>query len=106
MLAKTGKRMYTDIRSDVYVIKVNAMERMQFYLDTEVSRKLDILAERMNVSKAELIRRGITLLLQQSQTAEDDPLLKIIGIGEGEPGKVSEEHDRYLADAKLRRRRK
>ncbi len=82
------------------------MERMQFYLDTEVSRKLDILAERMNVSKAELIRRGITLLLQQSQTAEDDPLLKIIGIGEGEPGKVSKEHDRYLADAKLRRRRK
>ncbi len=82
------------------------MERLQFYLDSEVSQKLDVLAERMHVSKAELIRRGIQLLLQQTQPVEDDPLLNIIGIGAGGAGRVSEKHDQYLAEAKLGKRRK
>ncbi len=82
------------------------MERLQFYLDSEVSQKLDVLAERMHVSKAELIRRGIQLLLQQTQPVEDDPLLNIIGIGSAGSGRVSEEHDQYLAEAKLGKRNK
>ncbi len=82
------------------------MERLQFYLDTEMSRKLARVAEQLHVSKAEVIRRGIQLMLQKAQAIEDDPLLDIIGIGAGGSGHVSSEHDRYLADAKLRRGRK
>lgn len=82
------------------------MERLQFYLDTEMNRKLETVAERLHVSKAEVIRRGIQMMLRETQAAEDDPLLDVVGIGAGGPGRVSVEHDRYLADAKLRRRRK
>ena len=82
------------------------MERLQFYLDAEMSRKLGSIAERLHVSKAEVIRRGIRLMLQETQSVEDDPLLDIVGIGAGGPGRVSVEHDRYLVDAKLGRRSK
>ncbi len=82
------------------------MERLQFYLDAEMSRKLKSIAERLHVSKAEVIRRSIRLMLQETQSVEDDPLLDIVGIGAGGSGLVSVEHDRYLMDAKLRRRSK
>ncbi len=82
------------------------MERLQFYLDAEMSRKLESIAERLHVSKAEVIRRGIRLMLQETQSVEDDPLLDIVGIGAGGPGRVSVEHDRHLMDAKLGRRSK
>jgi Arc/MetJ-type ribon-helix-helix transcriptional regulator len=81
------------------------MERLQFYLDTEMNRKLETIAERLHVSKAEVIRRGIQMILQETQAVEEDALLDIVGIGAGGAGRVSVEHDRTLADSKLRRRR-
>jgi Arc/MetJ-type ribon-helix-helix transcriptional regulator len=82
------------------------MERLQFYLDAEMSRKLKTIAERLHISQAEVIRRGVRLMLQETQEIEDEPLLDIVGIGAGGAGQTAVEHDRCLAEAKLRRKTK
>ncbi len=81
------------------------MESFELALDSETNKKLDALAERLNIPKAELIQQGINLVLQKYEDIGNDALLKIVGIGAGKPGNISEEHDRYIADMKLARRR-
>lgn len=41
---------------------------------------------------------------QRQSSLERDPLWDMVGIARGGPGKVSEDHDRYLADERLKRR--
>ncbi len=79
------------------------MERLQFYLEPELDRLLEKLADRLGLSKSELIREGVRAVLRERLPVEDDPLMGIVGLGQSEAGNLSEEHDRYLAEVKLGR---
>lgn len=76
------------------------MIRTQVQLTDEQSRRLRRLAAERGVSMAALIREGVERLLAADEPARDrDRALAVVGrYGSGVPD-VSEEHDRYLADA-------
>lgn len=71
---------------------------IQVYLRPEQLDRLRAVAERRNVSVAELVRQGVDRLLEEIPV-EDDPLLEIIGLVEGGPEDLAERHDAYLAAA-------
>jgi hypothetical protein len=71
------------------------MRRIQLHLTDEQDERLGHLARRAGVARAELIRRGIDLLLREE--TRDDPLLSLVGAA-GSAGRddISEQHDRVL----------
>ncbi len=74
---------------------------VQVYLDAVHWSKLSYLAERLNVSYAEVLRRGIDALSQTTLSANDDPAMQLIGLlGEDtdSPGDLSVNHDRYIVE--------
>lgn len=74
------------------------MQRTQIYLQPELSAALDRLARQRRTSRANLIRLAARRLVEQEQLGEADPILGVIGLGDSGPGRVSEEHDRILAE--------
>lgn len=74
------------------------MIRIQVYLDTELNNELEILASRLKISRAELIRQSIRMLLQIEKVNEEDPILGVIGLGKSGKKDISEKHDSYLAE--------
>lgn len=77
------------------------MHRTQIYLPTEISEALERMARVRGTSMANLIRLAARRFLEQEQPGEEDAILGIIGLGNGGPGRTSEEHDRVLADHAL-----
>jgi hypothetical protein len=73
------------------------MKPVQVYLRPEQIESLRAIAERRKVSMAELIRQGVDHMLSEVP-AEEDPLWNIIGIMDGGPNDLAENHDKYLAD--------
>lgn len=69
---------------------------IQVYLEEHQDRALRAVAEAQNVSIAELVRRSVDLLLAQLPI-EDDPAMKIVGLGHSGIGDLAEKHDEYLA---------
>jgi hypothetical protein len=67
---------------------------IQVYLEERQDRILRALAESKKVSIAELIRRSVDRYLEELPL-EDDPAMKIVGLGEG-PSDLAERHDTYL----------
>ncbi|MBI4320919.1 MAG: ribbon-helix-helix protein, CopG family [Chloroflexi bacterium] len=74
------------------------MRRTQVYLDPELSSALDRLARERRTSRANLLRLAARRFLQEEQAGQEDPILGLIGLGNAGPGRVSEEHDKVLAD--------
>ncbi len=73
------------------------MKRMQLYLEPELDEQLGRIAARRHVSKAQLLRDGArTVVSEEDQQGVEDPMMAVIGLGHGGPGRVSEDHDRYL----------
>jgi len=72
------------------------MIRMQIHLTEAQDRKLRALARRRGTVRAELIRRGVDLLLQ-TDTSESDSLLDLVGAA-GPAGRsdISVQHDDIL----------
>jgi len=72
------------------------MIRIQLHIDERQDRLLRTLARETGSTRAELIRRGIDLLLR-SGTEEDDPLMDLVGAA-GPAGRTdaSERHDDLL----------
>jgi hypothetical protein len=66
----------------------------QVYLYEEQLAALRALAERRNVSIAELVRQGVDRLLAEI-SVEEDPAWDLIGMFEG-PGDLAANHDYYL----------
>jgi len=79
------------------------MIRTQIQLTEEQDRALEALAAAEDASKAALVRQAVDLLLSQRGGAEREAqrgrALAAIGMVTGDGAPVSEEHDRYLADA-------
>jgi hypothetical protein len=71
---------------------------IQVYLDYE--RDLGLVADKLNISKAEVIRRSLDEYLPHAIPPEEDPLMEMIGLAgddSGLPEDLSENHDFYLA---------
>jgi len=82
------------------------MERMQINLEPELNEQLSRIAARRGISKAQILKEGAWKLIGEEALLEDDPIMDIIGLGQGEPGVVSEEHDGTLIEHKLRQAQK
>ncbi len=56
------------------------MDRLQFYLEPELNRKLDELSRELNVSKAQLVREGVRKVIYERAGRSERPGLGIIGM--------------------------
>lgn len=72
------------------------MDRLQFYLEPALNRELERLASECNVSKAELIRDGVRRVVETYEQTEEDPIMKIVGMGEGTATDGSERLDDFV----------
>jgi predicted transcriptional regulator len=82
------------------------MTRVQILLPEDQDRRLEALAAKRRESKGKLIRRALDLLLV-AESAEEEPLLSLIGqAGRGRRPDVSDTHDRVLAAAEHTRNRR
>lgn len=77
------------------------MRRTQICMPAELNEALDRLARKRGTSKANLIRLAAVRLLALEDAGEEDPILGLIGLGDAGAGRVSEDHDRVLADHAL-----
>ncbi len=74
---------------------------VQVYLGTRHQNSLDTLVKKLNVSKAEALRRGLESLAREVVPVEEDPAWQLIGLmGEDtdSPGDLSVNHDKYLVE--------
>jgi len=78
------------------------MTRIQCYIDSELDEKLEELASQLKMSKSEIIRQSIRDFLKMKETDIEDPLMGIIGLGRSDLHDISENHDKYLAESKLK----
>jgi len=72
------------------------MKRTMIYLKESQYISLERLARRQRKSMAELIRLAVDNLLKKQ--SKEINYMSIVGIGKGEPGKVSEEAEKYLKE--------
>lgn len=83
------------------MIAVAEKKPVQVYLDQTQLKTLTLLAEKLGISRAAVLRRGLERLAKEAIPVEEDPALKLIGLmGEDakSPGELSTEHDRYLVE--------
>ena len=82
------------------------MHRTQLSLSEHQYRFLADEAGRAGVSMSELIRRWVTARMESPSNTplESDSAWAMVGIGRGGPGRVSEQHDRLLAEIRQKRR--
>lgn len=74
---------------------------VQVYLDAARWSKLSYLAERLEVSYAEVLRLGIDALSKTTLPIDDDPAMQLVGLLGDQttsPGDMSVAHDRYLVE--------
>ena len=78
------------------------MIRTQIQLTEEQSKSLKNLAEKKNVSVAELIRRSVDSYLEERHVITEEErrqrLLSVIGIGRSGVTDLAENHDKYLLE--------
>ncbi len=81
------------------------MHRSQIMLRETQYRFLVDEAQRTGQSISSILRELIDRRMQSQRQSslERDPLWDMVGIARGGPDKVSEDHDRYLADVRLKR---
>ncbi|MFA5802531.1 MAG: CopG family transcriptional regulator [Thermoleophilia bacterium] len=73
---------------------------VQVYLDYKQNAELSFVADKLNISKAELIRRSLDEYLPHVIPLEEDPLMEMIGLVPDDvdvPADGAENHDYYLA---------
>ena len=81
------------------------MYRTQILLEQVQHHFLADEARRQGKSKSALLRQLIDQYIesQRQLPLDRDPLWDMIGIARGGPDKISEDHDRYLTETRLRR---
>jgi len=65
MYSDTWYNVYTYIMEEGVIKMTEKKDRLQFYIDPEANRQLNIVSENLGVSKAELIREGVNKVLQE-----------------------------------------
>ena len=78
-------------------------EPVQVYLSPEDRERLERLRARLDLSKSEVLRLGLSALEREATDADRHPLLQLSGILSAEEGPDVPydpviEHDRYFAD--------
>ena len=82
------------------------MTRVQILLPKDQDRRIEALAAKRRESKGKLIRHALDLLLR-AESAEEEPLLSLIGqAGRSHRRDASEHHDRILAGSERARNRR
>ncbi len=81
-------------------------EPVQVYLAPGDRARLERLADQLDATKSDILRRGLEALEQQLTDVENHPALKIIGIADRDVGPPlgddpAREHDRVLAEAAI-----
>jgi hypothetical protein len=79
-------------------------EPIQVYLAPAQRRRLDELANELELTKSDVVRRGIEALERQIADPNEHPALRIIGLAATLSPRavgydVAREHDRFLADS-------
>lgn len=77
-------------------MRTTSKKPLQVYLESDQEQALRALAQRWQVSMAELIRRSVDRFLAELPV-EDDPAMRIVGLGHSGMGDLARDHDKYLA---------
>jgi Arc/MetJ-type ribon-helix-helix transcriptional regulator len=76
---------------------------VQVYLAPDDRRRLERLADQFDLSKSDVLRRGLAALEREMMDPNAHPALRIIGIAADGPDEqgfdAGRDHDRFLADA-------
>ena len=84
----------------------NVSEPVQVYLGRSERARLSRLAELLDTTKSEVLRKGLEALERQLDDPDDHPALRIIGIAaktvSPEPYDVAREHDRFITDSETK----
>src|SRR5690348_17101530 len=91
--------------------RVSEASPIQVYLGPEEQERLTRLAERLETTKSDVIRRGLLALEQEVADPAEHPMLQVIGlIKTSRPDPLASldldparDHDAYLAEAEERR---
>ena len=84
--------------------KVREASPVQVYLVNDERERLERLAEQLDASKSDVVRRGLLALERELLSPTTHPALRLIGIADaGRPEReppldVAREHDRVLAE--------
>lgn len=74
---------------------MDKMDRLQFYLETELHQELEKLAKTQNVSKAEVIRESLRDYITKTKK-EHNPALDIIGLISTKETNLAKNHDEHI----------
>lgn len=88
--------------------RVSEAAPVQVYLAGHDRERLERLAERLELTKSDVVRQGIEALERQVTDPAYHPLLRIIGMA-GDAGRddselgydIAVEHDRFLAESEI-----
>lgn len=82
--------------------RVSEAAPVQVYLDRQSRDRLDQLAERLEMTKSDVLRRGLLALEREVSDPLSHPVLKLAawtsGVATALEYDVAREHDRFLAD--------
>ena len=83
--------------------RVREAAPLQVYLVADERDRLDRLADQLDATRSDVIRRGLLALERELQSPTSHPALRLIGIANGEkpglaPIDAAREHDREIAE--------
>ncbi len=92
--------------------RVSEPTPVQVYLGAEDRGRLEALADRLDLTRSDVLRRALAALEREVTDPTRHPVLRVIGIAGGAPADDRDlgyspavEHDRFLADAEKARGR-
>ncbi|HEX9565094.1 MAG TPA: hypothetical protein VF981_14020 [Gemmatimonadaceae bacterium] len=81
--------------------RVSETAPVQVYLDRRSRQRLEQLADNLDTTKSEILRRGLLALERETSDPSAHPVLRLVGAAPTESGPVTydvaREHDRFLA---------
>ena len=83
--------------------RVREAAPLQVYLVADERDRLERLADHLDATKSDVIRRGLLALERELQSPTSHPALRLIGLADGEkpglaPIDAAREHDREIAE--------